>query len=73
MNKNQQKIYNWLLEHPGYLKKSPYVVWGYFGNDELSIENTIKPALKQARIDSKPLSKSYKVDIRNNQESIRYS
>ncbi len=57
MNKKQQKIYKWLIEHPGYLKKSAWVI-----NARYFIEQTIDDteiALKQARIDSKqPKNKS---------------
>jgi len=52
LNKKQNKIYNWLLEHPGYLKKSPF--WLYVNmNSSKTVkckEKDCEIALKQAKI-----------------------
>lgn len=50
MNRKQTKIYNWLLNKPGYLKKSPYALGEYLDGTLKDVEI----ALKQARIDFKP-------------------
>jgi len=45
MNKKQEKIYNWLLEHPGYLKKS--IFWIY---SNLNSSKTVRCSEKDVRI-----------------------
>jgi len=65
MNKIQKQVYNWLLEHPGYLKKGPWAIWSALAIGQSDTD--VKIALKQARIDFKPSKSIYKVDIRNDQ------
>ena len=47
LSKKQEKIYNWLLEHPGYLKKSVNYILNHGNTKDCEI------ALKAARINSK--------------------
>ncbi len=49
LTKKQLEIYNWLLQHPGYLKKGPEKIWE-------RVDGTIKDcrtALKEAKISNK--------------------
>lgn len=56
MTKKQKEIYNWLLKHPGYLKKSASIIGiTPFGVGFDDIED-IEIALKRARIDFKSTS-----------------
>jgi len=57
MTRNQTKIYNWLLNKPGFLKKGKISFYNYYKNkiDNTVSNNDIDIALKQARIDSKQL------------------
>ena len=58
LTKNQKKIYNWLLEHPGYLKKSVNYILNHGTTKDCEI------ALKEARSDSKQLkSKSNTIKV----------
>jgi hypothetical protein len=54
MTKKQKEIYNWLLKHPGYLKKGQIALELLYPNSFNT--NDLGIALKQARIDSKQLS-----------------
>jgi hypothetical protein len=51
MTKKQQQIYNWLLEHPGYLKKG--LNWIKFYYPISNLDNDYKIALKQAKLNNK--------------------
>lgn len=55
MTRNQTKIYNWLLNKPGFLKKGKISFYNYYKNkiDNNVSNNDIDIALKQARIDFK--------------------
>lgn len=63
MNKKQKKLYAWLLEHPGYLKKG--IDWLVANNPIKGLHNDCRIALKQARIDSKKTSIKSNVVMRN--------
>lgn len=71
MTKQQKKIYNWLLEHPGYIKKSPWKIpnpLNYTVKANILVED-MKVALKQARYDIKKKylnSKEFSDKICNN-------
>jgi hypothetical protein len=62
MNKKQLKIYNWLIDNPGYIKWSKYrIVEAYYNanNGELTVSTEdVEKALKLARIDlKKPITR----------------
>ena len=50
LTKKQIKISNWLLERPGYLKKSASNIWF---NNKIGILSDVTIALKQAKLDHK--------------------
>lgn len=60
MTKKQEKIYNWLLSKPGYLKKGVAWIYAeYYNKDNSITHKDLEIALKQAKIDfknSKPIS-----------------
>lgn len=72
LNKMQKEIYNWFLEHPGYLKKGNFVMCEYYSQyiDKYCKYNDIKEALKQARIDSKKDFKFGDINIPKYKENL---
>lgn len=77
MNKKQNKIYNWLLEHPGYLKKSVKdISYAYTKTNlklnEILLFSDVEIALKQARITYKACKLINEVsDSSNNKVSLK--
>lgn len=73
MNNKQKKIYNWLLKHPGYLKKSPNFI-----RDVLYTQTKVayglfecSEALKEAKIDYKIHKLDLKTTLENNTSIFR--